>query len=327
MNNSDLRSLFLENEQLHFINQTKLPYSEEWIVTDDYERIAIAIERLEIRGAPAIGIAAAFALALSLKNSNADFDSVYTRLQSSRPTAVNLVHGLNVIRQEYKSSGSYKACLAAAGEYHEADILSCRKIALNGAELLKGKKHAMTICNTGALAVGGEGTALSVIKELHKIYGLKMVTACETRPLLQGLRLTSYELMKSGIPFQMIVDSAAAHFLSGGEIDFIITGADRIAANGDSANKIGTYMLAILAREFNIPFYITAPMSTVDPGTKEGSSIRVEMRMAEEVRHAGPHRIAPEWVAAANPAFDVTPAKFISGIITDAGVFSKPYSF
>lgn len=323
----ELRSLYLQDEQLHFINQTKLPFEEEWVVTDNYERIALAIERLEIRGAPAIGIAAAYALALCLKSEGNDFGSVYTRLKSTRPTAVNLIHGLDVIQNVYTQSASYVECLQAAVDFHEQDITSCRNIALHGAKLLAAKKHGMTICNTGAFAVGGEGTALGVIKELHKTTGLELLTACETRPLLQGLRLTSYEAFKAGLPFRMIVDSAAAYYLSRGDIDFVITGADRIAANGDSANKIGTFMLAVLAKEFNVPFYIAAPMSTIDPKTKSGADIVIELRSSDEVRFAGSNRIAPEWVNTENPAFDVTPSSYISGIITDHGVFQRPYTF
>lgn len=328
MTNSNLVSLGFDGESFFFIDQTKLPFEEVIVKSNDYERISIAIERLEIRGAPAIGCAAAYGLALSYQSGNKEtFQKAYTRLRGTRPTAVNLFHGLDAIYTVFNSGGGFKDCLQAAIEYHHADIQSCRSISTLGGELLAGRKRPITICNTGVFAVGGEGTALGVIKKLHTVNPTEMVTACETRPLLQGARLTAFELSKAGLPFRLIADSAAAFFMSRGEIDFAIAGADRIAANGDTANKIGTLMLAQLCSIYNIPFYIAAPMSTVDFAIKSGNDIPVEFRSADELNSARGVQITSANFPAVNPAFDVTPSHLISGIITDKGFFTHPYSF
>lgn len=325
---SDSKALGYEGDTFFFIDQTKLPFEEVTVRSNDYERISSAIERLEIRGAPAIGCAAAYALALSYQSGSEEvFLTAYDRLRRTRPTAVNLFHGLDAIYTVFRNGGGFGDCLAEAREYHQKDILSCRSISIYGAELLAGKKRPVTICNTGAFAVGGEGTALGVIKRVHSINPLELVTACETRPLLQGARLTAFELDKAGLPFRLIADSAAAFFMSRGEIDFAIAGADRIAANGDTANKIGTLMLAQLCNIYSIPFYIAAPVSTIDFTIGSGSEIPVEFRSGSELNSVRGVQITSEKYPAVNPAFDVTPSHLISGIITDNGLFTHPYSF
>lgn len=325
---SDITALGYEGDSFFFIDQTRLPFEEVTVRSNDYERISHAIERLEIRGAPAIGCAAAYALALSYRPGNKDnFQAAYERLRKTRPTAVNLFHGLEAIYNIFRKGGDFNDCLAAAKDYHQTDIQGCNNISTAGAELLAGKKRPLTICNTGAFAVGGEGTALGVIKKLHKVNPLELVTACETRPLLQGARLTAFELDKAGLPFRLIVDSASAFFMSRGEIDFAIAGADRIAANGDTANKIGTLMVAQLCSIYSIPFYIAAPVSTIDFKISSGKDIPVEFRSADELHSARGVQITSEKFPAANPAFDVTPSHLIAGIITDQGFFTQPYSF
>lgn len=325
---SDLQSLGFDGQSFYFIDQTKLPFEEVTVRSNDYERISLAIERLEIRGAPAIGCAAAYALALSYQSGSREvFEKAHERLRGTRPTAVNLFHGLDAIYTVFKSGGKFQDCLNEAVTYHQSDIQSCRSISIYGAELLAGRKRPITICNTGAFAVGGEGTALGVIKKLHTVNPLELVTACETRPLLQGARLTAFELRRAGLPFRLIADSAAAFFMSRGEIDFAIAGADRIASNGDTANKIGTLMLAQLCGIYNIPFYIAAPFSTIDTGISSGAEIPVEFRSASELHFARGVQITSQDYPAANPAFDVTPSHLISGIITDKGFFTHPYSF
>lgn len=328
MKTFDLQALGFEGDSFFFIDQTRLPFEEVKVRSNDYERISLAIERLEIRGAPAIGCAAAYALALSYKQGNKEiFQNAYERLKRTRPTAVNLFHGLDTIYTVFSSGGDYNDCINTALAYHKADAQSCRSISVYGGELLAGKKNPITICNTGAFAVGGEGTALGVIKQLHKVNPLRLVTACETRPLLQGARLTAFELDKAGIPFRLIADSASAFFMDRGEIDFAIAGADRIAVNGDTANKIGTLMLAQLCSIYKIPFYIAAPFSTIDAEISSGDAIPVEFRSPSELHSARGVQITSGTFPAANPAFDVTPSHLISGIITDKGFYSYPYAF
>lgn len=323
-------------DKLRFINQVKLPLIEEYILTDDYGRIAEAIERLEIRGAPAIGVAAAYALAFSLKRCNGrlsiEFDKAYERLHRTRPTAVNLFWALNEIRKVFQEnqadpSNLYPLLIKRACEIHQSDVEKCLLIGKNGLAIFKKRSVVITHCNTGALATAGEGTAFNVIKQGYKNNLVEFVYADETRPLNQGSRLTAFELQKAGIPFAINTDSTAAYLMQQGKIDLAITGADRIAANGDSANKIGTYSLAALCRVHNIPFYIAAPTTTIDTKCITGSEIKIELRDKKEVTHYGNVQITCDEYDVFSPAFDVTPNEFITGIITEKGLHLPPFNF
>lgn len=335
MNPTDYFSIKFENQKLIFLDQTKLPLEEVYIETDNLERIAEAIERLEIRGAPLIGIAAAYALALSLKNVNAEHEKVfnlsYIRLAQTRPTAVNLFRALDDLKEQFEKLSdkkiAYETLLTKAIKIHQKDEEYCIKIGRNGLSLFKQKSNVLTHCNTGKLATGGIGTAFGIIKTAFENGLINHVFADETRPLLQGLRLTAFELDKSGIPFTLQTDSSAAELMKQGKVNLVITGADRIALNGDSANKIGTYNLAILANYHNIPFYIAAPSTTIDRSIPTGNEIVIEYRNRNELFYIGETLITPEHFNAFTPAFDVTPAHLISGIITEEGVFTFPYNF
>jgi len=328
-------SVKYENENLIFLDQTKLPLEENYISTDNYQRIAEAIERLEIRGAPLIGIVAAYALALSVKNNQADSEKVfylaYNRLARTRPTAVNLFQALDELKKEYENlsdkKNSFEILLSKAKEIHKKDEEYCLKIGRNGLGLFRQKSNVLTHCNTGKLATGGIGTAFGIIKTAYENGLVNHVYADETRPLLQGLRLTAFELEKNGIPFTLQTDSSAAELMKQGKVDLVITGADRIALNGDSANKIGTYNLAILSNYHNIPFYIAAPSTTIDRTIATGEQIVIEYRSSNEIFYIGDKLISPENYNAFTPAFDVTPAHLISGIITEEGLFTFPYNF
>ena len=335
MKQNNYFSLKFENDKLVFINQTLLPLQEEYVETDNYERIAEAIERLEIRGAPLIGIAAAYALALSVKNKKENIQSIFenaaSRLAKTRPTAVNLFYVLDLMKDEFKkiedNSKVYEILLSKAKQIHSDDEQYCMKIGRNGLSIFKRKSVVLTHCNTGKLATGGDGTAFSVIKTGFENGLVSFVYADETRPLLQGLRLTAFELEKTGIPFAVQSDSSAAVLMQQNKVDIVITGADRIALNGDSANKIGTYNLALLSYHHNIPFYIAAPSTTIDRTIATGKEIEIEFRDKTELLAINGNRIAPGHYETFSPAFDVTPAHLISGIITEEGVFRFPYNF
>ncbi len=327
-------SVKFQGDKLIYLDQTKLPLEENYIETDDYERIAVAIERLEVRGAPLIGIMAAYGLALALKgkeNQDESFEKAFKRLESTRPTAVNLFFALNELRKVYTSinhsNDFYEALLKKAKEIHQKDVEYCSKIGRNGLSIFEKKSKVLTHCNTGKLATGGDGTAFSVIKTGFENDLVEFVYADETRPLLQGSRLTAFELSKSGIPFAVQTDSSAAELMKQNKVDLVITGADRIALNGDSANKIGTYSLAILANFHNIPFYIAAPSTTIDQNIASGSEIIIEYRDKKEVITLNGNRFTLEEFDAFTPAFDVTPSHLIKGIITEEGVFTFPYNF
>ena len=333
---TDYFSAKFDNDEFVFLDQTKLPLQEVYVRTDDYERIALAIERLEVRGAPLIGIAAAYALALSLKksgneNNDVDFNQAYNRLATTRPTAVNLFAALDLMKSVYeaqKNSGNtYRALLAKAIQIHNDDIEHCRKIGVNGLRIFQKKSNVLTHCNTGKLATGGAGTAFSVIKTGFEKGLVSYVYADETRPLLQGLRLTAFELEHSGIPFSVLSDSMAASLMKDHKVDLVITGADRIALNGDAANKIGTYSLAILCNFHNIPFYIAAPSTSIDRSILTGEDIKIEFRNKKEILDLAGHQIAPDYYDAYSPAFDVTPSHLIKGIITEEDIFFFPYNF
>jgi len=332
----NFKTLEYTDDKLRFINQVKLPLEEEYILTDDYNRIAEAIERLEIRGAPAIGVAASYALAFSLKNNltnhKKEFEKAFERLHRTRPTAVNLFWALNEIKSVFEefstdTANLYLALIERAREIHRSDEEKCDLIAKNGLKIFKKKSVVLTHCNTGALATAGEGTALNVIKYAYKNNLVGFVYADETRPLNQGSRLTAFELDKAGIPFAINTDSAAAFLMQNGKIDLVITGADRIAANGDSANKIGTYSLAALCRIHNIPFYIAAPTTTIDRQCPDGSGIKIELRDKKEVTRIAGVQVTNDYYEVYSPAFDVTPSGFITGIITEKGVHLPPFNF
>lgn len=331
---SNYFSVKFQDDKLIYLDQTKLPLEECYVETDDYERIANAIERLEVRGAPLIGIMAAYGLALALKgkgNSSEVFEKAFKRLESTRPTAVNLFFALNELRNVYDSDNSsknlYEALLKKAKEIHQKDVEFCNRIGKNGLSIFEKKSKVLTHCNTGKLATGGDGTAFSIIKTGYENDLVEFVYADETRPLLQGSRLTAFELNKSGIPFALQTDSSAAELMKQNKVDLVVTGADRIALNGDSANKIGTYTLAVLCNFHNIPFYIAAPSTTIDRDMASGSEIIIEYRDKKEVLTLNEHKFTSEEYDAFTPAFDVTPSHLIKGIITEEGVFSFPYNF
>lgn len=335
MNQTEYFSVKFKDDYLIFLDQTKLPLEEVYVKTDSYERIAEAIERLEMRGAPLIGIAAAYGLALSLKNVDSDFEekfnTAYERLYKTRPTAVNLFKALEDLKGLFEKisdkNTAYQILLNRAIEIHQQDEEFCTKIGRNGLALFKQKSNVLTHCNTGKLATGGIGTAFGIIKTAYENGLVNHVFADETRPLLQGLRLTAFELDKNGIPFSLQTDSSAAELLKQGKVDLIITGADRIALNGDSANKIGTYTLAVLANHHKIPFYIAAPSSTIDRKIATGEQIEIEYRNKKELFYIQNNLITTDHFDAFTPAFDVTPAHLISGIITEEGLFTFPYNF
>ncbi|MCK9426322.1 MAG: S-methyl-5-thioribose-1-phosphate isomerase [Ignavibacteriaceae bacterium] len=332
MKKNNYFALAFENGSLTFLDQTKLPFVEEYITSDNYELIAEAIERLEIRGAPIIGIAAAYALTLALKkdSSQENFQIAFDRLAITRPTAVNLFWALNQMKTVFEASTDekniYEELLLKAKEIQQDDTLMCEKMAEHGMSIFKKKSVVLTHCNTGALAAEG-GTAFSVIKKGFENGSVSFVYADETRPLLQGSRLTAFELSKNEIPFEIITDSTAASLFLKKIIDLVITGADRITANGDVANKIGTYNLAVLCKFHEIPFYIAAPTSTIDTSISHYSEIPIELRSSKEITAINGKQITLESYPCYNPSFDVTPAELISGIITEKGLFTFPYQF
>ncbi len=336
MRKTDYFSLKFEDDKLIFLDQTKLPFTEEYVETDDYNRIADAIERLEVRGAPAIGITAAYGMALSVKNSGSaelekHFSAAYKRLERTRPTAVNLFMALEEMQKVFNSlspsEDAYRALLDRAVELHNDDINKCTKIGRHGLNIFLKKSTIITHCNTGKLATGGDGTAFNVIKTGFENGLVNYVYADETRPLLQGLRLTAFELGKYGIPYSVLSDSSAASLLKTGKVDFAIAGADRIALNGDTANKIGTYSLAVNCFYHEVPFYIAAPTTTIDRKIASGAEIIIEFRNKNEITRPNGIELSPGIDEAYTPAFDITPAHLIKGIITEEGIFSFPYNF
>ncbi len=328
-------------EALLLINQLLLPHQFEMVVCQTYQQVGEAIRTMQVRGAPAIGIAAAFGMALAARRSTAsgaarlldEMASAAAFLAATRPTAVNLGWALQRTQARATTLAASGASVTEIGnqllelalQTHEADIAACRKMGAYGATLIQDGDNILTHCNAGALATGGYGTAVGVIRAAHEAGKQIHVWVDETRPFLQGARLTAWELQQVGIPLTLITDNMAGHLMQRGQVQFVVTGADRIAANGDTANKIGTYTLAVLAQVHNIPFYIAAPLSTIDRNIADGSAIPIEERSAEEVTFIGGKRVAPEGVRAAHPAFDVTPAKYIQGIITERGIARPPF--
>jgi methylthioribose-1-phosphate isomerase len=336
--NNDYQPIEWLGDRVRIIDQTRLPHEEVYLELDDYRSVASAIVEMKIRGAPAIGIAGGYAVALGAQKiestSRGDFlkklQDVIDAIAATRPTARNLFFALERMKKAAESAKSTahirKALVEQALKIHKEEADATLHLSLFGAALLKDGWTVLTHCNTGPLATSGYGTALGIIVMARK-QGKKInVLADETRPLLQGARLTTWELKKAGIPVTLITDSMAGYFMKKGKVDCVITGADRIAANGDTANKIGTYTLAVLAKENNIPFYIAAPISTIDTSIKTGEKIPIEERKAEEVTHFQGISITPEGISAANPAFDVTPHKYITAIITDKGIIREPYT-
>jgi len=323
---------------IDLLDQTQLPQREVVLRLTEVRDIAEAIRTMRVRGAPAIGITAAYGMVLGIENedrpiSPARMDEIAEELRSTRPTAVNLSwaigHMLEVFRQ-YEGNPfeeTHEAMLAEARRIHAEDIEANRRMGQFGEELLPQQARILTICNTGALATGGYGTAYGVLRAAHQARNLRLVYACETRPRLQGARLTAWELLQDGIPFKILSDGAASYLMTRGDVDVVLAGADRIAANGDTANKIGTYALAVLAKHHGIPMYIVAPTSTIDAATPTGSSIPIEERAQDEVLAPTGVRFAPMGAEAWNPAFDVTPSELITAIVTETGVHRPPVDF
>ena len=329
-----------DNDRILMIDQRKLPARVEWFVARNYRDVIKAIQRMVIRGAPAIGVAAAMGLAMGGRTIKAGtYGPFMRRLQAmaaemaeARPTAVNLRWAVERMLRlaegmSMKPVDVIKAALRAEAERILAeDIAVNQSIGRHGASLVPDEATILTHCNAGSLATGGYGTALGVIRAAWDAGKMVRVYADETRPWLQGLRLTAYEMMEEGIPVWVIADNAAGSFMRQGRIQLVVTGADRIAANGDVANKIGTYQVAVLAKENGIPFYVAAPLSTIDPAIPDGDHIPVEERDPAEICQVGGKCIGPEGVAALNPAFDITPARYVKAIITEKGILYPPYS-
>jgi methylthioribose-1-phosphate isomerase len=329
-----IKPILYENDILKMIDQRLLPAEEVWLEYTEYQGVAEAIRSMVVRGAPAIGVAAAFGAAFgareifatSFDEFMAEFKTVCAVLAATRPTAVNLFWALDRMKEcarahERLGGADLKLrLLAEAEEIAAEDERLNRAMGSHGQVLIPDGARILTHCNAGALATGGYGTALGVIRAAVEAGKKVSVVADETRPWLQGARLTAWELMRDNIPVTLICDNMAGYLMSKGEIDCVIVGADRIAANGDTANKIGTYTVAVLAKEHGIPFYVAAPISTIDPSLVDGSLIPIEERGAAEVTHCGGKAIAPAGVAVRNPAFDVTPARYIGAIITERGV-------
>jgi methylthioribose-1-phosphate isomerase len=329
-------------EGVRFIDQRKLPLDESYVLATTYEQVADVITTMVVRGAPAIGVSAAYGVALGGLRSSAgsaqefvpEFAKICSRLAGTRPTAVNLFWAIDRMKRLFSDllaagapmSAIQQKLLAEAHAMYDEDIAACKAMGTFGGALLPEEGGVLTHCNAGALATCGYGTALGVIRSAVEQGKSIHVYADETRPFLQGARLTAWELMADGIPTTVICDNMAASLMRAGKIKAVVVGADRIAANGDFANKIGTYNVAILAKEHGIPFYCAAPWSTIDTATATGDAIPIEERNAIEVTHHGGKQLTPHGVGVCNPAFDVTPAKYVTAIITERGVLRAPYT-
>ncbi len=336
-----LPTIAWEDDAVVMIDQRKLPSAEVYVRCRTAAEVARAIRTMVIRGAPAIGVAAAMGLALGVRKSKAtgtqrlaaEFQKTCDAMAATRPTAVNLFWAIERMKRVFSAA-------VAAGEsvdeirdrlarearaIHDEDVQSCRAMGAFGAAVVPDDAKILTHCNAGALATAGYGTALGVIRGAVEAGKQVVVFADETRPFLQGARLTAWELVRDHIPTTVVTDNMAGALMRQGRVNFVVVGADRIAANGDTANKIGTYTVAVLAREHGVPFYVAAPLSTIDLQTSDGSQIPIEERSAKEVTHVGGTQLAPAGAAVWNPAFDVTPHELISGIITERGIFRAPY--
>src|SRR6202795_2892369 len=335
-----IQALKWTNAGVVFIDQTKLPTEEVYVTCTTHEQVADVIRNMVVRGAPAIGVAAAMGIALGVKNSKAqngadlkkDFDQICEAIRQTRPTAVNLFWAIRRMTEKFESLRVrpivqiQQALVEEAQRMHAEDIAANQAMGRHGATLMPSSGGVLTHCNAGALAAAGYGTALGVIRAAVEAGKKIHVYADETRPFLQGSRLTAWELMKDSIPTTVISDNMAGVMMQQGKIGAIVVGADRIAANGDVANKIGTYTVAILAKEHGIPFYVAAPISTVDLATPDGGKIPIEQRNAREVTHIAGKQMVPDGVPVENPAFDVTPAKYVAAIITERGIARAPYT-
>ena len=334
-----IKPILFEHGVMKMIDQRLLPTEELWLEYDGYREVAEAIRSMVVRGAPAIGVAAAFGAAFGARDVAADdfegfwpaFEEVCEHLAATRPTAVNLFWALDRMKAYARANRSLpldelkRRLLDEAAAIAREDERINRSMGRFGEPLIPQDARVLTHCNAGALATGGYGTALGVIRAAVEAGKKVAVLADETRPFLQGSRLTAWELARDNIPVTLICDNMAGYLMSKGDIDCVIVGADRIAANGDVANKIGTYTVAVLAREHGLPFYVAAPISTIDFSIPDGSHIPIEERDAREVTHSGDRRMAPEGIAVRNPAFDVTPARLVSAIITERGVVKGDY--
>lgn len=329
------------DEGVRFLDQTKLPLEETYVLATTHEQVADVIVTMVVRGAPAIGVGAAMGVALGVKNSKAttidelrpEVDRICTTLAGTRPTAVNLFWAIARMREKFAALAAEPTAtvptvrdglIAEVLSMYDEDIEACKTMGAHGASLLPADGGVLTHCNAGALATCGYGTALGVIRAAVEQGSTLRVYADETRPFLQGARLTAWEMMHDGIPTTVLCDNMAATLMRQGKIKAVIVGADRIAANGDVANKIGTYGVAILAKEHGVPFYVAAPWSTVDTATKTGDDIEIEQRAANEVTHHAGRQLTPHNVDIENPAFDVTPAKYVTALITERGVIHAP---
>ncbi|WP_291981487.1 S-methyl-5-thioribose-1-phosphate isomerase [Luteitalea sp.] len=337
-----LPTIAWQDDAVVMVDQRKLPTKEVYLTCKTPSEVAKAIKTMVIRGAPAIGVSAAYGLALGVRRSTAagtkqlttEFLKDCDLLAGTRPTAVNLFWAIDRMKAVFSrqvlggaSVGDLRqVMLDEAQAIHDEDVASCRAIGQHGGALVPEKAGILTHCNAGALATAGYGTALGVIRGAIEQGRSVTVFADETRPVLQGARLTAWELVRDGIDTTVISDNMAAVLMRQGRINFIVVGADRIAANGDAANKIGTYTVAVLAKEHGVPFYVAAPLSTIDMRTLDGDAIPIEERNRREVTHVGSTQIAPDAAKVYNPAFDVTPSRLIAGIITERGVARAPYT-
>jgi methylthioribose-1-phosphate isomerase len=330
-----------KDDAVVMIDQRKLPTAEIYVTCKTAKDVAKAIKAMVIRGAPAIGVAAAMGIALGMRRSTAtgtkqfvtEFQRICDLMAATRPTAVNLFWAIDRMKKTFADAAQRGLSVAElqvrledeARAIHDEDVQSCRTMGAHGASLVPESARILTHCNAGALATAGYGTALGVIRAAAEQGKRVAVLADETRPFLQGARLTAWELVKDGIDTTVITDNMAAAMMRLQQVDLVVVGADRIAANGDVANKIGTYGVAVLAKEHGIPFYVAAPISTVDLGTPDGSRIPIEERSDREVTHVGSSRLTPEGARIRNPAFDVTPSRYVTAIITERGIARAPY--
>jgi methylthioribose-1-phosphate isomerase len=328
-----------EDGTVVMIDQRRLPNEEVFVRCRDHAEVGAAIKDMVIRGAPAIGVAAALGLALGARNTSSEaaalrteWDDMCSLLAATRPTAVNLFWAIERMRLRFDSLAATGGEVLRAGLLNEAlaiqseDVAACKRMGDLGAELLPSAARVLTHCNAGALATAGYGTALGVVRSAARNGRLEHVFADETRPYLQGARLTAWELHQDGIPVTVITDNMSGHLMARGEVNSVVVGSDRIAANGDVANKIGTYTVAVLAKEHGLPFYVAAPVSTFDLATPTGAEIPIEERSAEEVSHFAGQRVTPRGVAVRHPAFDITPHALVTAIICERGVARPPYT-
>jgi methylthioribose-1-phosphate isomerase len=337
-----LPTIDFQDDAIIMVDQRKLPTQEVYVRCRTAPEVAKAIRTMVIRGAPAIGVAAAYGIALGARNSTAkgtrqlavEFQKICDLMAATRPTAVNLFWAIDRMKRAFaegaqagESAGELTARLFAEAKLiHDEDVASCKAMGAHGAAMVSDGARVLTHCNAGALATAGYGSALGVIRAAVEQGKKVAVFADETRPFMQGARLTAWELVREGIHTTVITESMAGPLMRAGEIDLVVVGADRIAANGDTANKIGTYTVAVMSKEHNIPFYVAAPLSTIDLSTPDGDHIPIEERDQREVSHLGSSQLTPVGAYIRNPAFDVTPYRYITGIITERGILRPPYS-